>query len=140
MRPWIDLIFAVSVSGCLTVGTTTPIVEVPLEEAYVEATATPLCQHSLAVTVETRRISDSTVELHASGLQPGEMPYVIYSTFSKNGGTMGEMGIFLEGADENGEFSVSLPGLIPLGGEISATWDIRFIHARGVECTTITLP
>jgi len=42
--------------------------------------------------------------------------------------------------DQHGNFSIDLPGLIRLEGETNATWDIRFIHARGVECATITLP
>ena len=98
-----------------------------------------MCQPSPGVTLETRRVSDSMVEMHASGLEPGELPFVIYSTFSNTGGTMVELN-YTRGADENGEFSFDLSELMPHKGQTSTTWDIRLIHSRGVACATITLP
>jgi hypothetical protein len=143
MKLWIVPALAVFMTACLaqTAASATPVVEVAAAETFVEPTATPECQHFPGVTLETVRISDSTVELHVTGLEPGEIPYVTYETSIKNvGGSRGESGQFVNGADEQGAFTVSLPGLFPLKGQTSATWDIQFIHARGVECTTISLP
>ena len=142
MRPWFVLIFALLITACLPQGTVTPspIVEMTVE-AFVEPTTTPDCIHADGVTLDVHRISDTGVELHASGLQPGEIPFVIHSTsISGVGGMSGESGKFIEGADAQGEFIFVLKGLRPLAGETSATWDIRFIHARGVECAIIILP
>jgi hypothetical protein len=116
-------------------------VEVKVTEApFVEQTATPDCLHADGVTVDVRRISDSGVELHARGLQPGEIPFITYSTFSGARSMSGTSGSFIKGADANGEFVFEQNGLFPIAGQTSATWDIRFIHARGVECATIALP
>ena len=142
MRPWFVLICALLVTACLpqNIATPNPVVETTVE-AFVEPTATPDCIHAEGVTLDVRRISDTGVELHARGLQPGEIPFVIHSTsISGVGGMSGESGKFVEGADGQGEFVYELKGLIPLEGETSATWDIRFIHARGVECAIIILP
>ena len=141
MRPWFVLIFALLVTACLPQNTAThsPVVEMTVE-TFVEPTATPDCIHADGVTLDVRRINDSSVELHARGLQPGEIPFVIHSTFSRTRSMSGEAGSFVEGADGQGEFVYELKGLIPLEGETSATWDIRFIHARGVECAIIILP
>lgn len=142
MKLWNILALAMFISGCLAQPPATSILvtEVPMEEPFVEPTATPDCQPANGVTLEVRRIRATTVELHASGLQPGEKPSVIYSTSSDRASTWGEMYDSAEGADQRGEFSMDLPGLIPLEGQSSSTWDIRFIHSRGVECATITLP
>ena len=141
MRPWFVLICALLVTACLPQNTATPspIVEMTVE-AFVEPTAAPDCIHAEGVTLDVRRISDTGVELHASGLQPGEIPYITHSTFSRTRSMSGAAGSFVEGADGQGEFVYELKGLIPLEGETSATWDIRFIHARGVECAIIILP
>ena len=142
MRLWFVLIFALLVTACLPQSTATPsrVVETTVE-TFVEPTATPDCIHAEGVTLDVRRINDSSVELHARGLQPGEIPFVIHSTsISSVGGMSGESGKFVEGADAQGEFIFVLKGLIPLAGETSATWDIRFIHARCVECAIIILP
>lgn len=139
MKPWIVLAIAALAIACAPPAPV--IVEEPMVEPFVEPTATPQCQPAEGVTVEVRRISDTTLGLRVSGLQPGDKPTVIYSTSIPNeGSSMGEMYDFAEGVDENGEFSVDLPGLRPLEGQTSATWDIRFIHARGVECVAVTLP
>lgn len=141
MRRWTILAFAMFTIVCLMETTTvTPVIVEVKEEPFIEPTATPVCQHADGVTLDVRRIRDTTVMLHASGLQPGERPTVIYSTFSNTGSAMAELGYFAEGADEYGELSVDLLGLMPLEGQISANWDIRFIHLHGVECATITLP
>lgn len=143
MNYWIVPVLTLFMTSCLAepAATATPIVEVATEETFVEPTATPGCRHFPGVTLEIIRVSDSTVELHVTGLEPGEIPYVTHETSIENvGGTRGESGQFVDGADENGEFTVSLRGLFPLKGQSSATWEIQFIHGRGVECTKITLP
>jgi len=141
MRSWFILIFACFIIGCLPQNTTTPmpVVEVAVEP-FVEPTSTPDCLHADGVTLDLRRISDSGGELHVSGLKPGEIPYITHSTFNRTSSKSGASGSFVEGADTNGKFVFELKGLLPLEGETSATWDIRFIHARGVECATVTLP
>lgn len=142
MRPWFVLIFALLITACLpqNAATPSPAVETAVD-AFVEPTVTPDCIHAEGVTLDARRISDSSVELHARGLQPGEIPFVIHSTSIIGvGGMSGESGKFVEGADAQGEFNFVVKGLVPLAGETSATWDIRFIHARGVECAIVILP
>jgi hypothetical protein len=107
----------------------------------VSPTATPDCQPAAGVAIEVLRVSDSTALLHASGLQPGEIPFIFYSTSISGVRSMRrESGGFAKGADEQGEFSFELTGLQPLEGQASATWDIRLVHRRGVACAAITLP
>lgn len=107
----------------------------------VSPTATPDCQPAAGVMIEVRRLSDTTAMLHASGLQPGEIPFIFYSTSISGVRSMrGESSGFAKGADEHGEFSFELAGLQPLEGQARATWDIRLVHRRGVACTEITLP
>jgi hypothetical protein len=107
----------------------------------VSPTATPDCQPATGVTIEVRRLGDTTAVLHASGLQPGEIPFIFYSTsISGVGSIRRESYGFAKGADEHGEFSFELTGLQPLEGQARATWDIRLVHRRGVACTEITLP
>lgn len=142
MKRWTILSFAIFTVACLIPFTVTeaPVVEEAIEETFITPSATPNCHHASDVTMQVLRLSSWTVKLQVSGLRPGEKPSVIYNTRSNTGSSMGEMYDFAEGADEYGNISIDLPGLIPLEGETSATWDIRFIHARGVECATITLP
>jgi hypothetical protein len=145
MRLWFVLVIAFLITACASQSTTLPVptVEVtvePMVEPFVEPTATPDCLHADGVTFNVRRISDSGMELHVSGLEPGEVPYVTYSTSNSGSSLRGEAGKFAQGANAKGEFIFKETGLHPLTGQTSATWDIRFIHARGVECATITLP
>ncbi len=142
MRSWFVVIVCL-ITACLPQSTTTPmpVVEVePAVEPFVEPTSTPDCLHADGVTLDVYRVSDTGVELHARGLQPGEIPYITHSTFSRTRSMSGTAGSFVEGANAQGEFIYELKGLIPLEGETSSTWDIRFFHARGVECATVTLP
>ena len=103
-------------------------------------TATPDCQPTAGVMVDIQRASDSKLILQISGLQPGEVPYIIYSTSSGGASRMIASGYAVTGADANGKFITDQGGLLPLEGQTSAVWDIRLIHSRGVECATITLP
>lgn len=139
MKKWTIAATAMLIAACMALATATPIREVPRAGPFIEPTATPVCQPFTGVTLETHRIHASAVELQVSGLEPGDVPDVLYSTFSSNGGTTG-ISRSVEGADENGEFSFNLTGLFPVEGQSSATWDIRVVHSRGVECTAITLP
>jgi hypothetical protein len=107
----------------------------------VSPTATPDCEPAAGVTIDVRRVSDTTAVLHASGLQPGEIPFIFYSTSISGVGTKrGEAGRFTNGANEYGEFSFELTGLQPLEGQARTTWDIRLVHRRGFACSEITLP
>ena len=47
---------------------------------YVAPSATPDCQPASGVTLEVQRVSSTAAVLNASGLQPGEIPFVFYST------------------------------------------------------------
>jgi hypothetical protein len=146
MRHWMILMMAMFSIACLVQAGATPVLiaEVPVEEPFVEPTGTPGCQPSPAVTLDVRRIDPSSVWLHASGLQPGETPRVIYGASAKGEGMYADLGEFRDGADQQGEFFMELSGLelgqTSLEGSYTATWDIRLIHARGVACATITLP
>ena len=116
-------------------GMVTPRVEPP-----TIPTATPDCQPAAGVTLQVWRGDDTKVMLRATGLQPGENPFVFYSTATVAGGMRGESSNFAKGADEHGEFTIDLPGLQPVQGQSKVTWDIRLIHRRGVACASITLP
>jgi hypothetical protein len=146
MRRWIILIVAMFSIACLAQAVEAPVLvtEVPVEEPFVEPTGTPDCQPGPGVTLEVRRIDPNSVWVHASGLQPGEIPRIIYSASAQGEGMYGEEGDFRVGADEQGEFSIDLSGLelgrMSLEGPYTAAWDIRLIHARGVACASITLP
>ena len=140
MRLWFALVVLLLVSACMPQNTIpTPVVEI-IEVPFVEPTATPDCLHTDGVILELSRISDTRVALHISGLQPGEIPYITFNTFTRYSDLGFTSGGFVEGADTQGNFSFEHGGLFPPEGETNATWDIRFIHARGVECATITLP
>jgi hypothetical protein len=137
---WIVPAIVLFCTACQTqAATAVPVVEVSTAMFEVP-TATPDCQHAEGVTMDIKRRSDSKVTLQISGLQPGEVPYIIYSTSSGGASRMIGSGYSVTGADASGKFTHDQGGLLPLEGQTSATWDIRLIHSRGVECATITLP
>jgi len=104
-------------------------------------TATPDCQPAAGVTVTVQRLTDTTALLHATGLQPGEIPSVFYSTSNGAGkSSRTEAWGFANGADAHGEFSFELHNLQPPEGQTTAAWDIRLVHRRGVACAQITVP
>lgn len=149
MKPWKLWSIALTVftvSACLgeSVEPTVLVTEVPVEEPYVEPTGTPDCQPSPEVALEVQKTGPRSVSLHASGLQPGETPRVIFGASTERFGAFGDTGVAVHGADEQGEFSLDLGALVLGYGSpdvpSSSTWDIRLIHARGVACTKITLP
>ena len=138
--PWIALAIALLCTACQTQASTEVIVVEVSTGTFEVPTATPDCQPAAGVTVDIQRASDSKLILRISGLQPGEVPYIIYSTSSGGASRMIGSGYSVTGADANGEFITDQRGLLPLEGQTSAIWDIRLIHSRGVECATITLP
>ena len=143
MRRWIILAAALFSIACLiqTTATATPeVVAVTVEGPFYQPPATPDCLHADGVTLEIIRLNATKVSLHVSGLKPEEKPYITFNTFTPHGALGMSSGYPVEGADAQGNYLFEQGGLIPPAGEISATWDIRFIHARGVECATITLP
>jgi len=73
-------------------------------------------------------------------IEPFVEPTATPNTFARYQNLEFTSGEFAEGADPKGNFSFEQGGLFPPKGETSATWDIRFIHSRGVECATIILP
>jgi len=138
---WIIPVIVLFCSACQTPADATEVIVV--EEStgtFIEPTSTPDCQHAEGVTIDIQRRSDSKVILQISGLQPGEVPYITYSTSSGGASRMIGSGYAVTGADASGKFTHDHGGLLPLEGQTSATWDIRLIHSRGVECATITLP
>ena len=107
----------------------------------VTPSATPDCQAAVGVTVQVLAVTNHSVGLQVSGLQPGEIPFIFYSTAIRGvGARRGEAWAFARGADEHGDFSTELTGLQPLDGQSKATWDIRVVHRRGVACAEVTLP
>jgi hypothetical protein len=109
--------------------------------APVTSSATPDCQPVPGVTVQVLPVNNTSVGLQVSGLQPGEIPSIFYSTaISGVGARRGEAWAFARGADERGDFSMELTGLQPLDGQSKATWDIGVVHRRGVACAEVTLP
>ncbi len=107
----------------------------------VTPSPTPDCQPASGVALEVTRISTTKAALKVGGLQPGEIPFVFYSTETIGVGSRRiEAWGFAKGADQNGNFSMELSGLTPLDGQSSATWDIRLVHSRGVACAQLTLP
>ncbi len=102
---------------------------------------TPDCQPAAGVTMEVRRSGSTKAMLQASGLEPGEVPVVFYSTVGIHGNSERvEAWNFAHGADQQGRFSFEMLGLTPPEGQPSATWDVRLVHRRGVACAQITLP
>jgi hypothetical protein len=130
--------------ACQAVEPTVSVLEVPQVEPYVEPTGTPDCQPSQEVKLEVQKTGPRSVSLHASGLQPGETPRVIFGASTERFGAFGDTGIPEDGADEQGGFSLELGALVLGYGSpdapSSAVWDIRLIHARGVACAEISLP
>lgn len=146
MKWWLVLVIAFGSVACQVrmIPVPTPVIEEAVEEPYVEPTATPDCQPSPEVMLEVQKIDARSVRLHASGLQPGEVPRIIYGASAQGEGLYADEGEFRVGADDQGDFTHTLSGLelgrTALDGPYTATWDIRFIHSRGVACATITLP
>lgn len=104
-------------------------------------TATPDCQPAAGVTVTVQRLTDTTALLRATGLQPGEIPSIFYSTSNSAGNSSRtEAWGFANGADAHGEFSFELHNLQPPQGQATAAWDIRLVHRRGVACAEISMP
>ncbi len=137
MRRWIVLAVAVFSIACLMESMATP--EVAMETAITTPYSIPDCQPAPDVTYKLQKVSDTFAEVIASGLQPGESPYVYYNTPvgdipGKGGAYPGDI------VKDDGEFFFALENLEPPEGQISATWDIRLVHERGVGCATITLP
>ena len=138
---WILPMIAFCCTACQPQAPTEMPVVVVSTGTFIVPTATPDCQHAEGVTLEVQRLSESKVSLHITGLQPGEIPYIIYSTsLTAAGAKMIASGVFVNGADARGEFRTDQAGLSPLPDQTSAIWDIRLIHSRGVECASITLP
>ena len=142
MRRWLFLFIAIFSLACLTQGLATAI---PLEKPGIESAATPFslpdCQPSASVTFKVQKINDTLVMLIASGLQPGETPFVYYSTEKRMGGYDGNI------VSDKTEFYSELDledrdvtKQATSGEQLTTTWDIRLEHRGGVECTTITLP
>ncbi len=92
------------------------------------------CQPASGITLQVQPVSSMAVELVTSGLQPGEVPSMFYSTgINGVGNRRGEAWGFANGADQHGTFSTELTGFLPLEGQTSATWDIRLVHYRGLH-------
>lgn len=103
---------------------------------------TPECQPAPGVTFKIQKTGRYAAELIASGLQPGERPYVYYGTLD------GALGAGFTGTpvDEKREFFAELNGseyvvdiLKPPDGQTRATWEFRLVYEKGVECARITM-
>jgi hypothetical protein len=138
------IIFAMGVFSlaCLTqtLASPVPVVEVSTELPGTPYTI-PACEPAGGVTFEVRNLAyqETSAELIAGGLTPGETPYVYYNT--PPGDLPGTGGAYPGNVvDSDGRFFFQLEHLEPPNGQTSATWDIRLVHRRGVECATVTLP
>ncbi len=141
MKGWLVLILAGLCAACQTQTITNPTVWVTVEAPLMQTlTPTPECLPVPGVSIEIHPIDASSVGLIAKGLQPGEKPHIVYSASGNGHTTRVEAGPFAQGADPQGAFSIRLSGMSPVGGQLDSTWDIRFIHARGVACAEVTLP
>ena len=109
--------------------------------ALVAPTSTPDCLAVTGVVMAVHPGNNNHYELQASGLQPGEIPFVFYSAHDGRGNlTRMEDWGFVQGAGADGKFSLELVQLRVLDGEPSTTWDVRLVHARGVACATVVVP
>ena len=145
MKGWIVFLIVLIVIFCLVQlakPTTVTGVRVSTASAWTPD-ITPECQPAPGVTFKVQKTGQYRAELIATGLQPGEHPYVYYSTLD------GALGAGFPGApvDEKGEFFAELNGseydvdiLKPPNGQASAAWEFRLVHETGVECARITLP
>lgn len=140
LKRWLGLMIAIGCVGCQAQGNfPTPVVTV---QVVTEAppTGTPDCLPVPGVSIELHPSTATSVQLVATGLEPGEKPDVVYSAQSKGYGARSEHWGFPQGADEKSMFTLLLTGLVPLRDQSHSTWDVRFVHARGVACAEITLP
>jgi hypothetical protein len=141
MKGWIAFLIVLIGIFCLVQlakPTTPPEVKLSTEPAVTPFTL-PECQPAPAVTIKVQRTGQYGAELIATGLQPGEIPYVYYGALGAGftGYPVNEKGEFF--ADLNGsEYDVDI--LKPPEGQTSAIWEFRLVHERGVECARITLP
>lgn len=148
MRTWIFFAVAAFSLACLIPVMTiaTPSGEAPAVESATTPFSIPDCQPAPDVTFRVLKTGEYLAELIASGLQPGESPYVYYATVDdlKKSGGAGFPGDIV---NEDGEFYSDLNWrlldvdmLEPPEGQASAIWEFRLVHSRGVECARITLP
>jgi hypothetical protein len=145
MKGWIVFLIVLIVILCLVQlakPTTLPEVQLSTVSAWTPDTV-PACQPAPGVTFKVQKTGQYRAELIATGLQPGEIPYVYYGTLD-NLLTAGFTGYPV---NEKGEFFADLNGseydadvLKPPEGQASATWEFRLVHERGVECARITMP
>jgi hypothetical protein len=104
-------------------------------------TATPKCLAATGVVMAVQPGNNNRYMLQASGLKPGEIPFVFFSAQDGRGNLSRiEAWGFAQGADAQGKFFLELDKLRVLDGEPSTTWDVRLVHARGVACATVVVP
>ena len=145
MKGWIVFLIVLIVIFCLVQlakPTTVTGVRVSTASAWTPD-ITPECQPAPGVTFKVQKTGQYRAELIATGLQPGEHPYVYYSTLD------GALGAGFPGTpvNEKGEFFAELNEqdyhvdiLKPLEGGTRAPWEFRLAYGRGVECARITVP
>ncbi len=145
MKGWIVfLIVLIGILCLVQLAKPTTVTGVPVSTVSAwTPDSTPECQPAPGVTFKIQKTGQYRAELIASGLQPGELPYVYYGTLD------GALGVEFPGnpVNEKGEFFADLNGseynvdvLKPPEGQTSATWEFRLVHERGVECARITMP
>ncbi len=140
LRPVLLCLLMSGITACAVAHTPIPAVTAQVAPPQ-SPSPTPDCQPAAGVTMEVRRSGITKATLQASGLEPGEVPVVFYSTVGIHGNSERvEAWNFAHGADPQGRFSFELDGLVPPEGQASATWDVRLVHRRGVACAQITLP
>lgn len=140
MKRWLLLLMTLLCGACQSQAAS-PTVAVTVQVVTLAApTPTPDCQPAAGVSLEVHRPGYGAIELQARGLVPGEKPSVFGSAQNSTEGRRFEEGPGTQGADAQGVFSDRLTGLQTLTGDISTTWDVRLVHARGVACIEVTVP
>ncbi|MBI5353794.1 MAG: hypothetical protein HZB50_14215 [Chloroflexi bacterium] len=117
-----------------------PVVVTPMVSTEDPTIPIPDCQPASGATFRLQQISDTIVELIATGLQPGDYPRVFFNS-TYNGKNAGPGGMYdTNKVLESGEYFFELGRLDPPEDKVSMTWEIRLQHAHGVECASIVLP
>jgi hypothetical protein len=79
------------------------------------------------------------VEVTVEGLQPGDVPTLIYTRLHNQDTAVITYGPAQSSVDENGRFTMQ-DDLYPPSPDQTTEWQLQFVHARGVACLQFTLP
>jgi hypothetical protein len=125
-----------------TSGSGTPPVAVVNEEfPSPDPSPTPACTAlPTGMTVSVTPVSSRSALTEMTGLQPGEIPVLIFeiSSSGMGGSRLEERPIEAAGAE--GNYSHVTQELYPLDDSSDNHWQVQVIHQMGVACSEVTLP